>query len=452
MVPKKTRSASLSRRGRDPGHLAKSSGSGWHERSPRLLDLTAPMIAPIPMSIACRNSSTSSYTPPPGEIAGTEVLVADPGGRAPEIDAIRGWAALSVVCFHVFWETFGAAVPWLRNPYTAPFLAGRFDVILFFILSGDALSFPFFHGGSVRYLQRAALKRYPRLTVPIVVVTAVTALVMAVGLTPTVAASEIVDRADWLGSFARFNAAGASALRFAFFYVYQGGYRWNYLPFLWTMPIELVGSFVLLLMLFVYPRLRGACWFTAGLALALLNSEVYTGCFLVGLLLGQARAENMYTRLPKAISYILAPFGIISALFFVGQRQMTGDQGLFPLAGLGALLLFSLYACGPAVGWLARSRFSQFLGRISYLLYLWHFVVLITLTSRLIVVAAGTDETVSTPSALAIGILTVIVSVGISRWTLWIEGWARSVNAVLLRWLWREKTDPQVVSVPDRHA
>lgn len=119
---------------------------------------------------------TTVPQPLPGEIAGTEAVVADPGGRASEIDAIRGWAALSVVCFHVFWETFGIAVPWLRNPYTACFLAGQFDVILFFILSGDALSFPFFHGGNVRYLQRAAFKRYPRLTVPIVVVTAVTAL------------------------------------------------------------------------------------------------------------------------------------------------------------------------------------------------------------------------------------------------------------------------------------
>ena len=371
------------------------------------------------------------------EIAGAEDVVGAAGGRAPEIDAIRGWAALSVVCFHVFWETFGAAVPWLRNPYTACFLAGHFDVIVFFILSGDALSFPFFHGGGLGYLRRATLKRYLRLTVPIVVVTAATALLMAADLTPTAAAGEIVGRTDWLGAFARFNAAGASAIRFAFFYVYEGGYRANYLPFLWTMPIELAGSLVLMLLLFIQPHIRGAGILIAGLGLVLIAADLYEGCFLIGALLGQARANGVYLRTSRTIARRFAPVGIVVALALVGRRQMTGDQGLVALAGLGTLLLFCVYACAPAVRWLSRNRFSQFLGRISYLLYLWHFVVLITLTSRLIV-AVSHDGAVSASSALAIGSLTVVVSVAVSRWTLFIEGWARGANGVLLRLLWKD--------------
>ncbi len=358
--------------------------------------------------------------------------------RAPEIDAIRGWAALSVVCFHVFWETFGVVVPWLRNPYTAFALAGQFDVVVFFILSSDALSFPFFHGGGVRYLQRAALKRYPRLTLPIVVVTAVTALAMAAGLTSTAEAGRIVGRMDWLGSFARFNASGASAIRFASHAVYQGGERADYLPFLWTMPIELLGSFVLLLVLFVYDRVRAAGWLAAGLAWVLLDAGAYTGCFLVGLLLGNARAEGAYARLPPIVGRVLAPLGIVAALVLAGRGQASGDQTLLASAGTGALLLGSIYACAPAVDWLSRDRFSQFLGRISYLLYLWHYVVLITMSSRLIVMAAGRDGAVSTPAALAIGIATVAVSLMLSHRTLPIEAWARRVNVMLLRTLWKD--------------
>ncbi|MGI4765228.1 MAG: acyltransferase family protein, partial [Janthinobacterium lividum] len=376
--------------------------------------------------------------PPAGEPFDSGRGASDAGIRAPEIDAIRGWAALSVVCFHVFWETFGVVVPELRNPYTAGLLAGHFDVILFFILSGDALSFPFFHGGGLRYLRRAALKRYPRLTVPIVVVTAVVALAMAAGITPTTTASEIVDRTDWLGSFARFNPAGASAVRFALFYVYQGDFRADYLPFLWTMPIELMGSFVLLLVLFVQPTIRGAGWAIAGLAVVLLRADIYAGCFLVGLLLGWARARGLYTRLPVFIGRRLAPLGIVAALILAGRRQSSGDQTLWHLAEIGTLLLFSIYACPPVVRWLSRNRLSQFLGRISYLLYLWHFVVLITLTSRLIVQAAGQDGSLAASTALAIGGLTVAVSVLVSWWTLPIEGWARTINIVLLRARWRE--------------
>ncbi len=373
------------------------------------------------------------------EPADTAGPLADRGGRALEIDAIRGWAALSVVCFHVFWETFGAAVPWLRNPYTAVLLAGHFDVIVFFILSGDALSFPFFHGGRTDYLQRAAFKRYPRLTVPIVVVTAVTALTMAAGLAPTLAASEIVGRTDWLGNFARFNAAGSSALKFAFFYVYVGGYRADYLPFLWTMPVELAGSFFLLLALFIVPRIRGGAWMVAVLAYLLVAAGSFIGCFFIGMLLGKARADGLFARLPRAFGRIVAPLGIAAALVFVGDRQVAGDQDLRALAGAGTVLLFCIYACRGLVALLSRSRVSQFLGRVSYLLYLWHFTVLITLTSGLITWSAGEDGLLAPDRAIAIGVLTVAVSVAVAHWTRGIEGWARDVNGLLLRWCWTER-------------
>ena len=357
--------------------------------------------------------------------------------RALEIDAIRGWAALSVVCFHVFWETFGVAVPWLRNPYTAFLLAGHFDVIVFFILSGDALSFPFLHGGDASYLQRAAFKRYLRLTVPILVVTAVTALAMAARLTPNGAAGAIVDRADWLGTFAQFNAAGSSALRFATFYVFFGGSRANYLPFLWTMPVELAGSYALLFTMFVLPRIRGAAWLVAGLAVLFVTQESYVGCFFVGLLLGKARADGLFRRWPRPVGRYLAPLGILGALVFVGQRQFVDDQGLRGLAGAGAVLLFCIYACPDLVRLLSASRVSQFLGRISFLLYLWQFPVLITLTSGLIVRSAGEDGRLSPAAAIAIGVATVAVSVALAHWTMAIEGWARSANALLMRWCWR---------------
>ena len=370
-------------------------------------------------------------------------------GRALEIDAIRGWAALSVVCFHVFWEIFGVAVPWLRNPYTAWLLAGHFDVIVFFILSGDALSFPFFHGGSATYLQRAAIKRYLRLTVPIVVVTAVTAVAMAARLTPTGAASEIVDRTDWLGAFAQFNASGSSAVRFATFYVYVGGYRANYLPFLWTMPVELGGSYVLLFTLFVFPRIRGAAWLVAGLACLLVAQESYVGCFLVGLLLGKARADGLFRRWPRAVGRCLAPVGIVGSLAFVGHRQIVDDQSLRGLAGAGTVLLLCIYACGDLVRVLSASPVSQFLGRISFLLYLWHFPVLITLTSGLIVRSAGEDGLLSPVSALGIGVATVAASVALAHRTMAIEGWARNANGLLMRWCWKgEEAETPALRAP----
>ena len=121
----------------------------------------------------------------------------------------------------------------------------------------------------------------------------------------------------------------------------------------------------------------------------------------------------------------------------VGHRQAIGDQSLRGLAGAGAALLFCIYSSRRLVGLLSASPVSQFLGRISFLLYLWHFPVLITLTSGLIVRSAGEDGLLAPTSALAIGALTVAVSVALAHWTMAIEGWARSANDLLMRWCWR---------------
>ena len=328
-------------------------------------------------------------------------------------------------------------MPWLRNPYTAVLFAGHFDVVLFFILSGDALSYPFFHGGDVRYLGRAALKRYPRLTVPIVAVTAVTALAMAGGLVTAAEAGAAVGRPDWLGTFADFRASGATAIRFAFHAVYAGHPPRNYLPFLWTMPVELVGSFILLPALYLSARIRGGSLILVALAAELIAAGSFMGCFPIGALLGRARAAGVYGRLPRAVRRFGAPLGIALALGAVGYRQGFDRFDLVGHVAAGTALLLCIYSCPGLVAFLARSRVSQVLGRISYLLYLWHYTVLITLTSGLVVWRGG-GEPLAQGAALAIGAASVTVSVALAWATLPIEGLTRRLNDALLRALWTD--------------
>ena len=88
-------------------------------------------------------------------------------GRLALLDGVRGWCALSVVFFHVYWETFSAAVPAFRNPATGFFFDGHLAVCVFFVLSGEALSTAFFAGKGDAATVRLAIKRYPRLETPI---------------------------------------------------------------------------------------------------------------------------------------------------------------------------------------------------------------------------------------------------------------------------------------------
>src|SRR5436190_12566173 len=89
--------------------------------------------------------------------------------RALEIDGIRGWASLSVLVYHAFHEMFSRLLPWLNNAWFAPVFDGRLAVCVFFVLSGDALTAAFWARGGTdpRPIDRLLVRRYTRLTIPI---------------------------------------------------------------------------------------------------------------------------------------------------------------------------------------------------------------------------------------------------------------------------------------------
>jgi peptidoglycan/LPS O-acetylase OafA/YrhL len=99
--------------------------------------------------------------------AETRAAIASPASRLHDIDGIRGWAALSVLLFHVFWEVFGMLVPEIRQPALRFVLDGHLAVFIFFVLSADALAWPFISTGKPELLDRTVLKRYFRLALPI---------------------------------------------------------------------------------------------------------------------------------------------------------------------------------------------------------------------------------------------------------------------------------------------
>ena len=101
------------------------------------------------------------------------------GKRLYHLEGIRGLAAVSVLFAHflqiflphVFYAdpTEGHGV-WERELATSPLnilVNGNFAVCLFFVLSGYVLSRNFLSNGSLGGLRRLALKRYPRLMLPV---------------------------------------------------------------------------------------------------------------------------------------------------------------------------------------------------------------------------------------------------------------------------------------------
>jgi peptidoglycan/LPS O-acetylase OafA/YrhL len=311
-------------------------------------------------------------------------------GRLDVLDGLRGWAALSVVLFHVFWETFGALVPGFRNPVTGFLCDGQLAVCVFFVLSGEALSAAFFAGKGEASTIRLAIKRYPRLAIPILASCLIVLALDRFGLAFSREAATIIERGDWMGEWLNFPPTLGHVLRYALFDVFVSAeYQHAVNPMLWTMKVELMGSFLVFALLLAWrrlsrPRLLVLTVFVAAAA-APLEMANYLSCFLAGLTFADWRARGVFAPLAQRFGWwSLAAIGAIAAadglLHWIGAAQGK--------AIVAVLLALAVYLSPQASAFFC-GRLSRGLGRISFPLYLIQFPVLMSLTAGLIVRAGA---------------------------------------------------------------
>jgi peptidoglycan/LPS O-acetylase OafA/YrhL len=174
-----------------------------------------------------------------------------------EIDGIRGWAALVVVLFHCFSEMLKNVVPEVTSNMLAPAFAGNYAVLIFFVLSGDALSASFHKSGSQSSVDRLLVRRYFRLTIPIFMSCCLTYFIIKLGVDFHKRAAVILNRNDWLGEFLDFNVSLFFLIKYSLMNVYTSHTRTESLnPFLWTMSIEIIGSMIVFLYCYAWERLK----------------------------------------------------------------------------------------------------------------------------------------------------------------------------------------------------
>jgi peptidoglycan/LPS O-acetylase OafA/YrhL len=303
--------------------------------------------------------------------------------RDRAVDGLRGWAALMVVCYHFFWELLGVRFPAIRNPLLAGFLNGDFAVSIFFVLSGIALTSGYFATGDRRILVALAVKRYPRLTIPIFFACLITLILYQTGLTFCGPAGALIHRPEWIGSWLSLPVTPARLVQFSLADVYLTRTHTTALnPFLWTMQIEIWASFLIFSSLL--SRSIGGLALSAALLLFSLFFVIITIDQILNFLAG-----------------VLFSFGY----FRSNLRKLTGDRRVQVGAMVTALAVPFIqawallsHAAAPIVIWSAvvftcavliskplrailELPVSQSLGRISLHLYLIQFPVMISATA-----------------------------------------------------------------------
>lgn len=328
-----------------------------------------------------------------------------------EVDGVRGWTALDIVVFHSFWETFGVYAPQIRNIVSNFFMNGIFTVDVFFLMSGMSLSISYFAGGGRTAVEKLAIKRYPRLFIPIISSCFIVYLLYKAGLVYNVQASEIVNRPDWFGAWLKFPFDFLYLLKYSLADVFIFNDPPNaVIPFLWTMRIELLGSFLIFILLWVladskYLRL----WLLGSFIIfaAIPNKSINSlSCFIAGAGLADIAAHGGF----KALQKTYARYFIWAAFFAVGFSEVFFKFVSSGGKHIAAVLLLAAVFSNKTTNDFFTNRASRFLGKISFSIYLVQLPVIVSVSSWAIIYAHS-HNMLTLATCLGIATMTVTLSI-----------------------------------------
>lgn len=315
-------------------------------------------------------------------------------------DGLRGLAALSVTLTHfvaaflpwLLYHNYGPLFPQPEQPgrmtdiFGSPALTllynGHFPVLIFFVLSGYVLTLPYFERPDAgQVLRRRLWSRYLRLNLPIMAAIALAWLAYWCGLLSTGDAARLSGSTNWLGSFYPADMSGVTALKEALYASIVLGNA-SFLPPLWTLKVEFIGSLYILLFYLAKPERHT---FVPMLAACLLVHAAHAdqSIYYIAIFAG---AALHYVRLARAGQFILFALGLYfgayqhfhAAFAFLPAPRIWDIKSFYNAIGAACLCAAVLSGFGQR---LLNRPVVQFLGRISFSIYLLHFIVLCSLST-----------------------------------------------------------------------
>lgn len=307
----------------------------------------------------------------------------DAPSRLIFLDGIRGWASLSVVLYHLL-PTFiltneqQATLRWLMPP-----MDGALAVYVFFVVSGFSLSIAYVRSSSKRGIASLAVRRYPRLAIPVLAASVIGYLMMRAGINEAPRLAALTGHINWPVKAYQFPASLIDAIRFGawdVFFNYSSAH--TYSPVLWTMSVELAGSAVVLSALAVFGRskARWLAYLVLWGAFAYWDSPL--SAFVSGVLLAEIHDYPQTEKFRRSkLSLVLAALAIATVWFVsAAERQFYATQTVITLLGTALVAAVSLSeACSRAM----TIGISRSLGHLSFPLYLTHSVILCVVASRI---------------------------------------------------------------------
>jgi len=329
-------------------------------------------------------------------------------GKLVPLEGLRGMAAVIVMLGHMVrglvppghgtWEGVHQVHRWLLN--------GGAAVTVFFVLSGFILSLPFAKDRSRLRVLIAVLKRWPRLAA-MTSIACVFSWGMIVLSQDYYKQAATVTQNEWMAS--HFNAplegleiSWIEALRDGLYRLFLSGASTFDSP-LWTMRIELFGSFAIFLaapVLFALKNwpLRLAVIGAAMAAVGVASPMTYLSDFLVGAILAMLFSENRIPNFSNWQAAWMVLAGVYLFCFSAGEehfihapiKAMLPDSGAAHFVwDLSAALIIMVLLGNAGLHSVFSKAWAVWLGKLSFPIYLLHVPIMLSAGAVSILAAIG---------------------------------------------------------------
>lgn len=324
--------------------------------------------------------------------------------RYQELDSLRGLAAFSVMLSH-FMLIIPASIitKIIEFGPTRIFVAGSEAVVLFFILSGFVLSIPFYNNKNIG-IRTFLIKRFLRIYLPYYF-----AIFLAILLSQIVYKDRIDVLSDWFNS--PWSNDISLSLILSHVFLIGSFPNANLDPVIWSlvheMRVSLIFPFLMMLlyrlnlkMCICMAFLLSIISFLLYLLLSKPNNDFiqtihYLSLFIIGAILSKYRNSLIsimqgFTKIFKILWIVFGMFMYLYAKPAYALKLILGHRDSFLATivdswcvtiGASIIILFSLSSNTFSKFLLRKPLY--FLGKISYSLYLYHCIVLLTLTHLL---------------------------------------------------------------------
>lgn len=375
------------------------------------------------------------------------------GLRLHSLDGLRGWAAISVVIDHLVLLPLREYVPATSSLLPLTFANGQLAVMIFFVMSGTALTLPFWKRPELETIERLAYGRYIRLTLPIAFACiAANFAVLQWGNSASIAAG-ILGSEQYSYYLQKFQS-WPSIAAYSTLFVYVAPLKNAPIVFLWTMRTEMMGSIAIFLLLLASLKLRKPALIITLFLVPTFLMNMFVSGFFIGALLGYLHQNGKFASLSRNhVWNYLSPLLVLSC-FFTLYALRTIDASTMKANVLIASLIVAICISSRSMSAFLTTPISTFLGKVSFPLYLTHYIFLVTFLPQSIIALEDRDmlnqftATATSLASVALALGFAVIALPVERLAVFLS---RQFAVTLIR-LRKTRRIGMPISVPDPAA